>query len=100
MTGTGRRAGASARPTSCASWRRSIAPRRARSGLYSSNVGRWRQQRDHGVLQGLAPTKLGSRQALANPLKPVIDRLERENAHLCKRLVRAEAVIDIQRKSL
>src|SRR5690242_11672111 len=67
-----------------------------REGLYSSNIGRWRQLRDHGVLQGLAPAKLASRQAPANPLKHVVDQLERENAHLCKRLTRAEAVIDVQ----
>ncbi len=69
-----------------------------REGLYSSNVGRWRRQRDAGMLRGLAPAKPGPKSPPANPLKSDVERLERENARLCDRLTRAEAVIELQKK--
>jgi transposase len=72
-----------------------------REGLYSSNVGRWRRQRDAGMLRGLAPAKPGPKSPPAlpvNPLKSEVERLERENARLRQRLTRAEAVIDLQKK--
>jgi len=40
-----------------------------REGLYSSNVGRWRRQRDEGALRGLAQTKPGPKTPAANPRK-------------------------------
>ena len=69
-----------------------------REGLYSSNVTRWRRQRDTGQLRGLAPAKPGPKTPPANPLKSDVERLERENARLRERLTRAEAVIDLQKK--
>ena|SRR5689334_3443626 len=69
-----------------------------REGLYSSNVGRWRRQRDAGMLRGLAAAKPGPKSPPVNPLKSDIERLERENARLRQRLTRAEAVIDLQKK--
>lgn len=69
-----------------------------REGLYSSNVGRWRRQRDAGMLRGLAPAKPGPKTPPVNPLKSDVERLERENARLRERLTRAEAVIDLQKK--
>jgi transposase len=69
-----------------------------REGLYSSNVGRWRRQRDAGMLRGLASAKPGPKSPPVNPLKSDIERLERENARLRQRLTRAEAVIDLQKK--
>ena len=69
-----------------------------REGLYSSNVRRWREQRDQGVLQGLAPVKPGPRPAPTNPLQSVVDRLEQENTQLRERIARAEAIIDLQKK--
>ncbi|PWC86778.1 hypothetical protein TSO5_24505 [Azospirillum sp. TSO5] len=69
-----------------------------REGLYSSNVTRWRRQRDGGQLRGLAPAKPGPKTPPTNPLKSDVERLERENARLRERLTRAEAVIDLQKK--
>lgn len=69
-----------------------------REGLYSSNVGRWRRQRDAGQLRGLALAKPGPQSPPANPLKSNVERLERENARLRERLTRAEAVIELQKK--
>ena len=69
-----------------------------REGLYSSNVGRWRRQRDAGMLRGLAPAKPGPKSPPVNPLKSDVERLERENARLREHLTRAEAVIDLQKK--
>ncbi|GLR77740.1 hypothetical protein GCM10007856_04080 [Azospirillum oryzae] len=68
-----------------------------REGLYSSNVTRWRRQRDGGQLRGLAPAKPGPKTPPANPLKSDVERLEREHARLRERLTRAEAVIDLQK---
>lgn len=69
-----------------------------REGLYSSNVGRWRRQRDAGQLHGLPPAKPGPRSAPANPHKNDLERLQRENARLRDQLTRAEAIIDLQKK--
>lgn len=69
-----------------------------REGLYSSNVGRWRRQRDAGQLHGLTPAKPGPKSAPANPHKSDLERLQRENARLRDQLTRAEAVIDLQKK--
>jgi transposase len=70
-----------------------------REGLYSSNVGRWRRQRDAGMLRGLAPAKPGPKTPRVNPLKSDVERLERENARLRERLTRAEAVIDLPKNA-
>jgi len=69
-----------------------------REGLYSSNVTRWRRQRDAGQLRGLAPSKPGPKTPSANPLTTDLERLERENARLREQLSRAEAVIELQKK--
>lgn len=69
-----------------------------REGLYSSNVTRWRRQRDAGQLRGLAPAKPGPKTPAANPLKTDLERLERDNARLRDQLSRAEAVIELQKK--
>jgi transposase-like protein len=69
-----------------------------REGLYSSNVGRWRRQRDAGMLRGLAPAKPGPKSPPVNPLQSDVERLERETARLRQHLTRAEAVIDLQKK--
>ncbi|MCW2240430.1 hypothetical protein [Azospirillum canadense] len=68
-----------------------------REGLYSSNVGRWRRQRDAGQLHGLTPAKPGPRSAPANSNKGDLERLQRENARLRERLTRAQAVMELQK---
>ncbi len=69
-----------------------------REGLYSSNVTRWRRQREAGQLRGLAPAKPGPKAPPANPHKSDLERLERENARLRDQLSRAEAIIELQKK--
>lgn len=66
-----------------------------REGLYSSQVAKWRQQREMGELAALEPKKPG----------PVIDEsarrmseLERENEQLRSKLAQAELIINVQKK--
>lgn len=66
-----------------------------REGLYSSHLTTWRQQRQRGELQGLAPAKRGRK---ADPQAAELARLQRENAHLQTQLERAELIIDVQKK--
>jgi transposase-like protein len=69
-----------------------------REGLYSSTLGDWRRLREAGVIGALVPGKRGPKAPEPNPLTAEMARLQRNNAHLTRRLVRAEAIIDIQKK--
>lgn len=69
-----------------------------REGLYSSHLTLWRQQRDQGTLQGLAPRKRGRKPQPKNPLAKKVAELERENKRLERRLKQAEIIIDVQKK--
>ena len=69
-----------------------------REGLYSSALTDWRRQRDAGAFSALAPGKRGPKTAEPNPLTAEIAVLQRNNASLTRRLARAEAIIDIQKK--
>lgn len=69
-----------------------------REGLYSSNLTRWRRQRETGTLAGPANARAGSPPAAGNPLQADVARLERENTALRERLTRAEAAIELQKK--
>src|SRR4249919_1818015 len=69
-----------------------------REGLYSSTLSEWRRLRDAGVLGGLTPVKRGPKPAVRNPLTAELAQAKRENAHLGRRLERAEAIIEIQKK--
>lgn len=69
-----------------------------REGLYSSTLGDWRRLRETGVIGALVPGKRGPKAPEPNPLTAEMARLQRNNAHLTRRLVRAEAIIDIQKK--
>ena len=66
-----------------------------REGLYSSNLTHWRQQRAEGALKALTPKKRGPKpDPLAEEnaaLRRRIDRLEAE-------LIRAETIIEVQKK--
>ena len=66
-----------------------------REGLYSSHLTTWRQQRQRGELQGLAPAKRGRK---ADPQAREVARLQRENARLQAQVERAELIIDVQKK--
>ena len=67
-----------------------------REGLYSSHLSTWRQQREQGTLDALAPKKRGRKATRHDPL---IQRLQRENAQLAARLRQAETILEIQKKA-
>lgn len=63
-----------------------------REGLYHSNLRKWRAEYEAGTLH---EKPRGPR---ANPGAAEMKRLERENAQLKRQLVRAEAIIEAQKK--
>jgi transposase len=69
-----------------------------REGLYSSTLSEWRRQRDAGAFVALSPVRRGPKTTEANPLTAEVAQLQRNNARLTRRLARAEAIIDIQKK--
>ena len=69
-----------------------------REGIYSSALTDWRRQRDAGAFGALAPAKRGPKTAEPNPLAAELALVQRDNARLTRRLARAEAIIDIQKK--
>jgi transposase-like protein len=68
-----------------------------RHGLYSSHLTKWRQERNAGILEGLAPQKRGPK-SKGNPLTAENQQLRRDNERLTDRLRKAEIVIDVQKK--
>ena len=69
-----------------------------REGLYSSHLTEWRRQRERSALAGLAPKKRGRVGPADHPLATRVAELERENAHLTRRLAQAETIIEVQKK--
>ena len=69
-----------------------------REGLYSSALTDWRRQRDAGVFEALSPVNRSPKVAAPNPLAAEHAQLKRDNRLLTKRLERAEAIIEIQKK--
>jgi transposase len=67
-------------------------------GLYSSNLTTWRKQRDQGLLDALSPKKRGRKEKEKNPLAPRVAELQRETKRLTRKLKRAEAIIEFQKK--
>jgi transposase len=68
-----------------------------REGLYSSQLATWRQQRQAGGLQLMAPKKRG-RKATQDAKDAEIAALRRENERLQKHLKQAELIIGAQKK--
>ena len=68
-----------------------------RHGLYSSHLTKWRQERNSGIIDGLAPQKRGPK-SKTNPLTAENQKLRRDNERLTERLRKAEIVIDVQKK--
>ena len=68
-----------------------------REGLYSSSLTEWRQARERGELSGETPRR-GPKPAPMDARDERIAALEKENARLFKRVVRAEALVDLQKK--
>jgi len=69
-----------------------------REGLYSSLLTDWRRQRDAGAYEALKAVKRGPKTAQLNPLAAEAAQLRRDNERLTRRLQRAEAIIEIQKK--
>ena len=69
-----------------------------REGLYSSALSDWRRQRDAGTLGALTPSKRGPKPPPPNPLATELASAQRDNIRLQQRLVRAEAIIELQKK--
>ena len=69
-----------------------------REGLASSTVHSWRVASANGELRGSRSLSRGPAAALSNEQKAQLENLRKENAVLKNRLVRAEAVIDLQKK--
>lgn len=69
-----------------------------REGLYSSTLSNWRRARARGDLVGTGIRKRGPKARPVDESSKRIMKLERENRRLKRRLERAEAVIDVQKK--
>lgn len=68
-----------------------------KEGLYSSHLTHWRQERNAGIAQGLAPRTRGPKPHI-DPSAKEVQRLLRENERLAERLRKAEIIIDVQKK--
>jgi transposase len=69
-----------------------------REGVYSSTLCDWRRQRDAGAFGALTPARRGPKAAEPNPLAAEVALLQKNNAHLTRRLARADAIIAVQKK--
>jgi transposase-like protein len=76
-----------------------------REGLYSSHLTDWRRQHQAGLLQGYGRLRRGP-VAQEKPLAPArdelvqrVEQLERENQRLRLRAVKAEALVEFQKKA-
>jgi hypothetical protein len=58
----------------------------------------WRRQRDAGAFGALTPARRGPKVAGPNPLAAEVALLQKNNAHLTRRLARADAIIAVQKK--
>ncbi|MEA1951134.1 MAG: transposase [Planctomycetota bacterium] len=68
-----------------------------REGLYSSALTQWRRQYQSGALQALKDDKRG-RKRTRDARDQELERLQRENERLNKKLRQAELIIEIQKK--
>lgn len=69
-----------------------------REGLYYSNISKWRQQRQGGVLTGLSPQKRGRKKQEPSPEAKRLAELEKENRKLTQELKQAKTIIEAQKK--
>ena len=69
-----------------------------REGLYSSALTDWRRQRAAGLLEALTPARHGRQTTPTNPLAAEMAELKRDHARLTRRLARAEAIVEVQKK--
>lgn len=69
-----------------------------RKGLYSSYLSSWREARDRGELEALAPKRRGPKAVVPHPLEKRNAELERALAKAEARAKRAEALVEVQKK--
>lgn len=69
-----------------------------REGLYSSALTDWRRQRAAGAFDALTPARRGRKTTPPNPLAAEMAALQRDHARIARRLARAEAIIEVQKK--
>jgi transposase-like protein len=69
-----------------------------RAGIYTSQISKWRKQRDLAAIAGLTPQRRGPKPLPRDPLVDEVEQLRKENARLQARLAQAETIIDVQKK--
>jgi hypothetical protein len=69
------------------------------SAILSSHLAAWRSARSAGELSGSAGKKRGPKADPTRVDRRDLERLERENARLKRRLEQAEALIEVQKNS-
>lgn len=69
-----------------------------KEGLYSSNLTRWRKQRQLGILRSLSDNKRGRNKIDNSPLNNVIADLQKEIKILQDKLRKTEIIINVQKK--
>jgi transposase-like protein len=69
-----------------------------REGLYASMLADWRRRFEQGGEKALRSARRGPKAQEKNPLAGKVAELEREKRRLEKRLAKAEAIIDFQKK--
>ena len=69
-----------------------------REGLYSSQLGQWRDARSRAEHAAFEPKKRGPKAAPKDPRDAELVRLIRANTKLEKKLRKAELIIDLQKK--
>jgi transposase len=69
-----------------------------REGLYSSHLTTWRQARERGELQGLAPKKRGPPAQETNPLAKELAAERREVARLKAENAKLQIICEVQKK--
>ena len=69
-----------------------------REGLYSSHLTTWRQGRERGELEGLAPKKRGPKAQEPNPLAKELEASRREVARLKAENAKLQIICDVQKK--
>jgi len=69
-----------------------------REGLYSSNLTKWRHQREEALLGALCPKQRRPKPSEADAAERRVAQLEREKERLSGRLAEAELIIEFQQE--
>jgi transposase len=69
-----------------------------REGLYSSHLVKWREQAERGEIAGLTPKKRGPESKVVDARDKQLAEQQRLIAKLTRRVERAEALIEVQKK--